>query len=97
MTISTNSVYVYRFHVKIVPSAFARPAGPCYSYFPVDPNLIAQPRATAFPNWPTQFPPAPVAPPPQGLTYYVPMQASPYSYGVSPAGYYANGPYWYPR
>lgn len=108
--ISTDSVFIYRFDVKIGAAAFARPAGPWYSYFPVDPNLLAQRQATAFPNWPTQFPPAvpspaPVQPiptqpaPPPGLTYY---QPPPYSYGpaVYPAGYYAPQPapgYWYAR
>ena len=102
--ISTNSVFVYRFDVKIGPSAFARPAGPWYSYFPVDPNLLAQPRATAFPTWPTQFPPQapPMSAPPEGLTYYRPMPGNPYAYGsgIYPAGYYAPQPmpsYWYQR
>jgi hypothetical protein len=99
LPIGTDSVFIYRFDVKIGPSAFARPAGPWYSYFPVDPNLLAQPRAAAFPNWPNQFPPAPtptepmVRPP--GMTYYQPMQ---YGYGVYPATYYQAQPgYWYGR
>jgi hypothetical protein len=96
MPIATDCMFVWRFDVKCGPSAFARPAGPWYTYFPVDPNLLAQPRAAAYPNWPTQYPPSAMGPPP-GLTYYNPLQASPYAYGVYPAGYYANGPYWYPR
>jgi hypothetical protein len=69
-------------------------------YFPIDPNLLAQPRVSAFPNWPNQFP-TPGAPvPPPGMTYY-PQQGSPYSYGpaqIYPAGYQAPVPaYWYGR
>jgi hypothetical protein len=55
--VATDSVFYWRFDVKIGPSAFTRPTGPWYSYFPVDPNLLAQPRASAFPNWPTPYPP----------------------------------------
>jgi hypothetical protein len=106
--ISTDSVFVYRFDIKIGPSAFARPAGPWYSYFPIDPNLLAQPQTAAFPNWPTQFPTAPpqsqpVPRPVPGMTYYQ-QPANPYGYGygygVYPAGYYAPQPvpaYWYQR
>jgi hypothetical protein len=98
--IATDAVFYYRFDVKIGPAAFARPAGPWYSYFPIDPNLLAQPRVSAFPNWPNQFP-TPGAPvPPPGMTYY-PQQGSPYSYGpaqIYPAGYQAPVPaYWYGR
>src|SRR4051794_41855093 len=57
--INVDSVFVWRFDVKCGPSAFAVPAGPWYSCFPVDPNLVAQPAQAAFPNWPGQFPPAP--------------------------------------
>jgi hypothetical protein len=88
--INTNGVFVWRLDVKIGPSAFARPAGPWYSYFPADPNLMVQPRASAFPNWPSQFPPAPApAPvrPTPGMTYYQPTM--PYGYGaaVNPVSY----------
>ena len=101
--VATNSVCIFRFEVKCGPEAFACPAGPWYSYFPVDPYLISHPQASTFPNWPTSFP-APTSPtprPPAGVTYYPPMpQASPYGYGVYPVGYYAYGPaagYWYAR
>ena len=106
--IATDSVFIYRFNVKIGPSAFARPAGPWYSYFPVDPNLMARPQAAAFPNWPTSFPPAAASAPAQaapryapGITYYQPPPSMPYGYspGVSPASYYApqQSMGWYPR
>jgi len=98
--IATDAFLVYRFNVKIGPSAFARPAGPWYSYFPVDPNLLAQPQAAAFPNWPSQFPPTPALRPAPGMAYSpAPMQYG-YGPGVYPAGYYAPQQvpaYWYPR
>jgi hypothetical protein len=105
--ISTDSVFIYRFNVKIGPSAFARPAGPWYSYFPVDPNLMAQPQAAAFPNWPASFPPtqAPAQAAPRyapGITYNQSPPPMPYGYspGVYPASYYAPQQAamgWYPR
>ena len=107
--ISTDSVWIWRFDVKIGPSAFARPAGPWYSYFPVDPNLLAQPQAAAFPNWPTQYPappsgaPMPGQPlrPGPGVSYYQPAPATPYYYqSIYPANYHGAQPapsYWYPR
>ncbi len=92
--ISTNSVFYYRFDVKVGPAAFCRPTGPWYSYFPVDPNLLAQPRAAAFPNWPNQYPPA------GGIGYY-PPPAAPYGYGqgVYPVSYQPQPMpgYWYGR
>jgi hypothetical protein len=104
--IATDSVFIYRFNVKIGPSAFARPAGPWYSYFPVDPNLMAQPQVNAFPNWPASFPPtqAPAQAAPRyapGITYNQPPPM-PYGYssGVYPASYYAPQQAamgWYPR
>jgi hypothetical protein len=107
LPVSTESVCILRFDMKCGPEAFARPAGPWYSYFPVDPHLIAQPHAAAFPNWPSPFPPPPqpvpplpVRPAPGGLTYYSPAPVMPYGYGpgVSAAGYYVPQPasgYWY--
>jgi hypothetical protein len=99
--VSTSSTFYYRCDVKCGTAAFARPAGPWYSYFPIDPNLLAQPRASAFPNWPTQLPapaplPPPVAVPPGGMSYYQP--AYPYAANVYPAGYQAQPftpAYWY--
>jgi hypothetical protein len=105
--ISTDSVFIYRFNVKIGPSAFARPAGPWYSYFPIDPNLLARPQVAAFPNWPASFPstatPAQTAPRfAPGITYYQTPQAMPYGNnpGIAPAGYYTPQQAemgWYPR
>ncbi len=91
--VATNSVCVFRFDLKVGPEAFAIPAGPWYSYFPVDPNLLAQPRASAFPSWPTQ-PPAAAPGTPPGLTYQAPPV---YGYGAYPAGYYAPPGYGYGR
>jgi hypothetical protein len=97
--IATNSCFYYRCDIKIGPHAFARPAGPWYSYFPMDPYLIAQPRASAFPNWPTQPPPGAAPAPPPGLVpigttaYYYPDQSLPYVYAAgayAPAAYTAN-------
>jgi hypothetical protein len=105
--IATDSVFIYRFNVKLGAAAFARPAGPWYSYFPIDPNLMARPQAAAFPNWPASFPaaqaPAQAAPRyAPGITYYQPPPPTPYGYtpGIQPANYYAPqqpAMGWYPR
>jgi hypothetical protein len=107
--VATNIQFQWQFDLKAGPAAFARPAGPWYSYFPMDSNLIAQPRASAFPNWPGQFPPAPAqlpapapapAPRPAGpMGYYAPpMGAYTYGYGVYPVNYYYASPAaWYGR
>jgi hypothetical protein len=97
--IATDSAADFHLNIKIGAAAFARPAGPWYSYFPVDPYLLAQPRASAFPNWPPMYPPpgaAPVPPippvgpvgpgprpPVPGMTYYPPASGMPYGYGAS--------------
>jgi hypothetical protein len=111
LPISTCNTFICRFDVKIGPSAFCRPAGPWYSYFPIDPNLLAQPRVAAYPNWPNPYPPAgsppprplpgqlpPPSPTPNGMGYY-PTPAAPYAYGgVAPVSYYGtpSAPgYWY--
>ncbi len=52
--INVDSLFIYRFDVKVGPSAFARPAGPWYTYFPADPYLAKQPQYGTFPNWPAQ-------------------------------------------
>jgi hypothetical protein len=104
--IATNTVFYYRFDVKVGPHAFARPIGPWYSYFPMDPYLIAQPRAATYPNWPGQYPQAPAPVPMPGrapmapMGYYPDQPADPYAWAPSvyPAGYYSGLPmsgYWY--
>jgi hypothetical protein len=48
----------FRCNVQCGPQAFV-PRAPWYTYFPVDPNLIARaPGTTAYPPWPATFPPA---------------------------------------
>jgi len=102
--VATNIQFQWQFDMKAGPAAFARPAGPWYSYFPRDANLIAQPRAAAFPNWPGQFPqaptqlPAPVpARPMAPMGYYAPP-AGAYAYGVYQVNYYYASPAaWYGR
>jgi hypothetical protein len=103
----------WQFDVMAGPAAFVRPTGPWYSYFPMDSNLIAQPRATAYPNWPSQFPPVAPAPaqvpmpmpmpmpmgqPMPPMGYYTPTAVPyAYSYGVYPVNYYAAPGNWYGR
>jgi len=51
--------FEFRFNVQMGPQAFI-PRAPWYTYFPVDPNLIAnRPGTSPYPPWPTTFPPAP--------------------------------------
>ncbi len=106
--VATNIQFNWQFDMRCGPAAFARPTGPWYSYFPMDPNLIAQPRRAAFPSWPSQFPPAaaPLAPPapapaqPTGpMGYYAPpSQPFAHGYGVYPVNYYYASPgAWYGR
>lgn len=103
--VATNIQFQWQFDFKAGPAAFARPAGPWYSYFPMDSNLIAQPRAAAFPSWPSQPPTAPAqsplpAPAPvRPMGYYAPpSQPYAYGYGVYPVNYYYSSPgAWYGR
>jgi hypothetical protein len=97
-----DSIFIYRFDVKVGPSAFARPAAPWYTYFPSDPNLQAQPARNQYPNWPTNFPAAQAPSAGGPVTYQMPAQepAAGYYYpqAVQPTGYYTPAPsYWYVR
>jgi hypothetical protein len=107
--VATRIECQWQFDFKAGPAAFARPAGPWYSYFPMDSNLISGPRASAFPNWPGQFPPppaqlpppVPARPGPAPMGYYTPAaQPGAYAngYGIYPVNYYYASPAaWYGR
>jgi hypothetical protein len=84
---------------------------PWYTYFPADPAMTAPPRGTAYPTWPSPFPPPRLAPPqPRLMTPPDRGQAPPaprpgqtavfrQPEAVQPVGYFCTTPpsYWFVR
>jgi hypothetical protein len=74
----------YRVNVKVGPQAYV-PRAPWYTYFPVDPQMLARQTGTAYPPWPGQSLPGNPGIPTQGFPVpppEAPEQAPP---GTPPA------------